>query len=233
MEFTVNHGAWTRTNIEMSWRSVGDIADDLVWRAFFSDGKPPARATRVRILYILVMRMDRTGDSFWIRTYLHFDIFWRHLLVPGETMVVFIGSSSRWRWPRWLRFSPDHGDSNDPRDCGGTRSAWGAGAGWEGNGFLPGKVAGNGWGMAGEKLQQRELDRALVFSHSFWVGHNKNRDVAPQKRSTRWSLGDLPDLEVSTTPRLFGGRGWRNCPLRKEMQTIPAGSHGWCQPDFP
>lgn len=103
---------------------------------------------------------------------------------------------------------------------------------WENGAEMPGelgKSSNRGSWKAGRfgEIQSFRLDTwtltgPLCFLILFGLD-TTFRDVAPQKRSTRWGLGDLPDLEVSTTPRLFGGRGWRNCPLRKEMQPIPAG----------
>ena len=122
MEFTMKHGAWTRTQMEISRRSVGDIAnDDLVsgfidlfifqWRAFFSDGlKPP---TRVRIITVYILYSNDNGQNwrFWrIRT-LDISTYFEHMF--GWTREMTMRFSQR---PPCFFRRPDHEDSNVPRE---------------------------------------------------------------------------------------------------------------------
>jgi hypothetical protein len=123
MEFTMKHGTWSWTKMEISRRSVGDIAnDDLVsgfHRSFYFSMTSIffrwVETTNQGSYTVYISNENGQNWRFWrIRT-LDISTFFEHIF--GWTREMTMRFSQR---PPCFFRRPDHKDSNVPRE--GTRS---------------------------------------------------------------------------------------------------------------
>ena len=109
----------------------------------------------------------------------HFRTFWTHFRF---VVSMVLAAPERWRFslesdPPMFSRRPDHGDSNDPRDCGGTRSARGAGSLGKSQEWLGRTWLGNG---------------SSISSHFAWTQHFQEVATWPSPKRAKSTIFSHP-----------------------------------------